>query len=54
MDLKVLGKCFVKQGSGMVIDKAGNKLLAQAILFCKMTPFLVTEAGNIDKFKGGK
>ena len=32
MDLKVIGKCFVKQGSGMVIDEAGNKLPAKYYL----------------------
>ena len=28
MDLKVIGKCFFKEGSGMVIDEACNKLPA--------------------------
>ena len=54
MDLKIIGKCFVKQGSGMFIDEVGNNLPVKSILFCKMTPFIITEDGNIDKFKGGK
>ena len=54
MDLKGTGKCFVKQGSGMVTDEAGNKLPVKSILFCKMTPFIITNDGNIDKLKGGK
>ena len=54
MALKVIGKCFVKQGSGMVIDKVGNKLLLKSILFSKMTPFIITKNGNIYKFEGGK
>ena len=41
MHLKFTGKCFVKQGLGLV-------------LFCKMMPFIITEYGDIDKFKGGK
>ena len=32
MDLKVIGKCFVEQGSGMVIDKVGNKLPAKSLI----------------------
>ena len=54
MDLKVIGKCFVKQGSHMVIDEVGNKLPVKSILFCKMAPFIITEDGYIDKFNGGK
>ena len=54
MDLKVTGKCFIKQESGLVIDEAGNKLLAKSLLFCKMTPFVITEEGDIDNFTGGK
>ena len=54
MDLKVIDKCFVKQGSGMIIDVAGNNLSAKSVLFCKMTPFIITKDGNIDKFEGSK
>ena len=32
----------------------GNKLPVKSILFCKMTLFIITEAGYIDKFDGGK
>ena len=54
MDLKVTGKCFVKQESGLVIDVVGNNLLAKSVIFCKMTPFVITEEGNIDILIGGK
>ena len=54
MDLKVTGKCFVKQESGLVIDQMDNKLLAKSVMFCKMTPFIITEEGDIDNFTGGK
>ena len=52
MDPKVTGKCLIEQGSGMVIDKAGNKLPAKFILFCKMMPFIITKDSDIDKFEG--
>ena len=52
MDLKVTGKYFVKQKSGLVSDEAGNKLLAKSVMFCKMTPFIITE-GDIYNFTGG-
>ena len=54
MDLKVVGKCFIKQESGLVIDEAGNKLLAKSVMFCKMTPFVIIEEGNINNFTCGK
>ena len=38
----------------MVIDEAGNKLPAKSTLFCKMTPFIITKDGDMDKFKDGK
>ena len=40
--------------SGLVIDEAGNKLLAKSVMFCKITPFIITEEGDIDSFTGGK
>ena len=54
MDLKVTGKCFAEQGSGMVFDEAWKKAPVKSILFCKMTPFIITEDGNIDSFESGK
>ena len=54
MDFKVTGKCFIKQESGLVIDEAGNKLPAKSLMFCKMTPFGITEEGDINNFTGGK
>ena len=54
MDLEVTGKCFVEQESGLIIDEAGNKLPVKAVMFCKMTPFAITEEGDVDNFTGGK
>ena len=54
MDLKVTGKCFVKQESGLVIDEAGNKLPVKSVKLCKMTPFIIIEEGDISNFTGGK
>ena len=54
MDFKVAGKCFVGQGSGLVVDAAGNRPPTKSILFCRMTPFINTKDGDIDNFAGGK
>ena len=54
MDLKVAAKCIVEQNTGLVVDEAGNKLPAGAVVICKMTPFIITEEGNIDYLAGGK
>ena len=54
MDLKVTGKCFIEQESGLVIDEAGNKLLAKSVMICQITPFVITEEGDINNFTGGK
>ena len=54
MDLKVTGKCFVQEGSGLVMDEAGSGLQAKCVLLCKMMPSVITKDGDIDKFKGGE
>ena len=54
MDLKVTGKCFIEQRSGLVVDTSGKRLLTKSVLFCRMTPFIITEYGDIDNFAGGK
>ena len=46
MDFKAVGKCFIEQESGLVIDEAGNKLPAKTVMFCKTTPFVITEEGG--------
>ena len=53
MDFKVTGKCFIKQESSLVIDEASKKLPAKSVMFW-MTPFVITEQGDIDNFTGGK
>ena len=54
MDLKVTGKSFIKQESGLVIDEVGNKLSEKSVVFCKMTSFVITEEGDINNFTDGK
>ena len=54
MDFKVAGKCFVEQESGLVVHASGNKVTAKSVLFCRMTPFIITKEGDIDNFAGGK
>ena len=54
MDFKVIGKYFFKQESGLVINDVGNKLLTKSVMFCRMTPFVITEEGDIITFTGGK
>ena len=54
MYFKVTGKCFIKQESGLFIDEAGNMLPAQFVMFCRITPFVITEEGDINNFTGGK
>ena len=48
MDFKVVAKCAIEQDTGLVVDEAGNKLPARAVIMCKMTPFLITEDRDID------
>ena len=54
MDLKVAAKCAIKQDTGLVVDETSNKLPAKYLLLCKMTPFFITEDGDIDYFMDGK
>ena len=54
MASKVSAKCFTKQETGFLVDEAGNKLQAKLVMMCQMTPFVITEEGNINHFAGGK
>ena len=54
MDFKVAGKCFIEQGSGLVVDASGNKLPTKSVLFCRVTPFIITMDVDIENFAGGK
>ena len=54
MDLKVAAKCVIKQDTGLVVDEAGKNLPAKAVIVCKMTPFVITDEGDIDYLSGGK
>ena len=52
MDLKVVGKCFIEQGSDLMVDAAGNTIPAKSVIFCKKRPFIIMKGGNIDGFAG--
>ena len=54
MDFKVVTKCLVKQDTDLVVDEAGNKLPTRVVIMCKMTPFVITEDGDIDYLASGK
>ena len=44
----------MEQETGFLVDETGNKLQAKSVMMCQMTPFVITEEGNIDHFTGGK
>ena len=50
MDLKINGKCFIEQGSDLIVDSAGIRVPAKSVIFCKRRAFIITEDGDIDKF----
>ena len=52
MDLKIVGKCFIEQGSDPVVDSAGNRMPAKSIIFCKKRAFVIMEDGAIAKIAG--
>ena len=52
MDCKIAEKCFIKQGSDLIVNSAGNRIPAKSIICCKKIAFIITEDGNIDKFSG--
>ena len=37
-----------------MVDAAANKLPTKSVLFCSITPFIITEDGDIDSFAQGK
>ena len=45
---------LIKQGSDLMVDTSGNRLPTKSVLFCRMTPFIITEDGDTDDFTGGK
>ena len=52
MDIKVVSKCFIKQGSDLIVDAAGNRIPAMSVVFCQKRPFIITEDGDINRFAG--
>ena len=52
MDLTIAGKCFIEQGSDLVVDSGGNRIQGKSVIFCKKKAFIITEDGDIDKFSG--
>ena len=54
MASKVSAKCLVEQKTGILVDEAGDKLQAKLVMMCQITPFVITEEGDIGHFAGGK
>ena len=54
MDIKVVGKCFFKEGSDLIVDGAGNRIPAKSVSFCKKRPFIITDDQDINLSAGGE
>ena len=52
MDLKIVSKCFIEQGSDLVVDSAGNRIPANSVIFCKKRACIIIKDGDISKFSG--
>ena len=53
MESATASQCFVDQETGLVPDMVDNKLSVGLVIMCKLTPFVVTEDGDIDYVGGG-
>ena len=54
MNPKVAAKFIVEQETGLVVDEAGNQPHARAVIRYKMTPFVITEDGDINYLASNK
>ena len=54
MEITIAAQCFVKQDTGLMLDMTGKKLPAGSVIMCKLTPFVITDDGDIDYLGGGK
>ena len=54
MESIIAAQCFIEQETGLVLDMAGNNLLAGSVIMCKLTPFVIMKDGDIDYMGGGK
>ena len=54
MESTIAAQCFVEQETSLVLNMVGNKLPAGSVIICKLTPFVITEDGDIDYVDGGK
>ena len=54
MEGTIAAQYLVEQETGLVLDMAGNMLSAGSDIMCKLTPFVITEDGDIDYIGGGK
>ena len=52
IDLKIVSKCFIEQGLGLIVDAVGNMIIARSVIFCKKRAFIITKGGDIDTFAG--
>ena len=48
MDIKVVGMCFIEDGSNLIVDAAGNKIPAKSAIIC------INDDGDINLFAGGE
>ena len=54
MEGTIAAQCFVEWETCLVLDMMGNRLPAGSVILCKLTPFVITEDGDIDYMGGGK
>ena len=54
MESSIAAQRIVEQETGLVLDMAGNKMLAGSVIMCKLTPFVILKDGNINYVGGGR
>ena len=54
MDCNIAAQCFVEWENGLMLDMVGNKLPAGSVIMCNLTPFVITEDGDINYMGVGK
>ena len=48
MDPKIVGRCFIEQGSDLIVDSTGNRIPAKSVIFCKKRALVIRKDGDID------
>ena len=54
MESSIAAQCFVEEETSLMLDMVGNRLLAGSVIMCMLTPFVITEDGDIDCVGGGR